>query len=242
MFSLAPGYGGETLTFFHRMALSFMIAAVMTPVVNLPPEFNKIVSERYVTVMLEQAAIGLFIGFSLQLIFTAYQMAGEFFSVQMGFGVSEVFDPMAQISLPLLGTLKNLMALFVFFVSGAHLHLIRAIAYSFEKIPYLPMNFMTEGGIHSVLLKFLALMGSAMFVVGLKIALPVMGTLLLVSVTIGMLSKAAPQMNLLMMGYPMKILIGFMVLLWVSPVIIETMFAQFDIFFNHLDTLIGAWK
>lgn len=238
LFSFAPGYSGETLTFFQRMALSFFTAVILTPVMPVTAELSNMLRERYFTVLLEQAIIGLFLAFCLQVIFAAFQMAGEFFSVQMGFGINEVFDPMGQVSLPLMGSFKNLIALFVFFVSNAYLEVIRALAYSFERIPFLPQNFWENHVGQESLVDFLFFLSSSMFLIGLKVALPIMGTLLLVSVSIGMISKAAPQMNMLMMGYPLKILVGFLVLMWIAPVAIETMSAQFDILFHHLDELI----
>jgi len=134
-----------------------------------------------------------------------------------------------------------MIALYVFFVSGSHMHLIKGVVYSFHRIPYFTENFLTAGSAHNAIMKFLVLLSSGMFIVALKIALPVMGTLILVSLTLGMLYKAAPQMNILMIGFPLKILIAFIVLALISPVIVEMMFAQFDIFFNHLDFMIGKW-
>lgn len=241
VFSVAPFFGGQGISYFYRMSLAFIIAALVTPVTEMPPEFYNLMQNRYITLLIEQAFIGFLIGFSLVFLFAAFQMAGEFFSVQMGFGISEVFDPISQISMPLMGTIKNLLALFVFFVSGSHIYLIQAIVFSYEAMPYLSSGFLTEGVKHEGILEFLVLLSSGMFLISLKIALPVMGTLLLVSITLGLLSKAAPQMNILMLGFPMKILISFLVLAFIAPLIIHTMFEQFDIYFNHLDNVIKSW-
>ncbi len=241
MFSTAPAYSSESFGFFMRVALSFLIATMVTPVIPMPPDFYANMETRYFSILIEQAIVGIFIGFAVTLVFTAFQMAGEFFSVQMGFGISEVFDPMSQISLPLLGTIKNLMAMYVFFISGSHLHLISAVTYSFEKIPMLPGTFFLSGNIHQGLFDFLALLSGLMFLIALQIAMPVMGTLILVSVALGILSKAAPQMNILMLGFPAKILIGFIVLGMTSPLIIHLMYSQLDGVFQYLDTVIDKW-
>ncbi|MCB1146194.1 MAG: flagellar biosynthetic protein FliR [Leptospiraceae bacterium] len=238
IFSVAPGYSGETLSFFHRIGLSFLIAVILTPVIEPPEDFARLASTRYVMLVFEQVVIGVFIGFSLTLLFTAFMMAGEFFSLQMGFSISEVFDPMSQISLPLMGTLMNMVALLIFFLSNSHLYLIRAVAYSFEKVPFLPDGFLTSAAYQTGTLQFMVILSSSMFLIALKIAIPVMGTLLLISITLGMLGKAAPQMNALTMGYPLNLTIGILILGWSSPVIVEMMVAQFDIFFNHLDSVI----
>ncbi|MDH4199821.1 MAG: flagellar biosynthetic protein FliR [Spirochaetia bacterium] len=236
--STMPALGGDGSSFFFRVALGFMTSLIVTPVVTFPPELNRLLEDSYFVVVFEQVFIGMFIGLSMQFIMAAFQMAGEFFSVQMGFGVSEVFDPLAQVSLPLMGTFKNILGLYVFFVSNAHLYAIQAVVYSFQRQPCFPEGFfigkIVENGIYSFLIE----LGSGMFVIALQIALPVMGTLLLVSLTLGVLSKVAPQMNILMLGFPLKILVAYLVLTITTPIIVQTMFAQFDAYFSHLDVLL----
>ena len=197
--------------------------------------------QAYILIVLEQAAIGIFIGIVMQFLFAAYQLAGEFFSVQMGFGISEVLDPLSQISLPVIGTLKNLIALFVFFVSGAHTYLVQALAFSIERVPHLGFSFLKQGVTHNHLFKFFALLSGGMFITALKIALPIIGCLLLVSVTLGILSKAAPQMNMLVLGFSAKIVIGFLVLAILAPLLVQTMFAEMDKSLHMLDAMLKAW-
>lgn len=242
LFSVAPGYSGDTVAFFTRFALAFISALLITPVTNIPGALDTALNNAYLLLVLEQVVIGIFIGIALQFVFAAYQLAGEFFSVQMGFGISEVLDPMAQISLPVIGTLKNLIALFVFFVSGAHLYLIRALAFSVERVPHLGFGFLQQKVVHSHLFQYFALVSGGMFISALKLALPIVGTLLLVSVALGMMAKAAPQMNMLVLGFSVKIVVGFMVLLFLSPLIVETAFAEMDRALSLLDTLIRAWR
>ena len=241
MLSVAPVFGGQSFSYFYRVGVSFLVSLLVVPVVQLPPEFQELVASRFFILILEQVFIGLLIGLSLQFLFAAFQMAGEFFSVQMGLGISEVFDPMAQVSLPLMGIFKNLIATFVFFVSGAHLWLIRSVVFSYEKIPFFPNEILQDMVWHKGIVNFMIFVSSGMFIIALKIALPVMGTLLLVSITMGVLSKAAPQMNILMLGFPLKILIAFVVLTLVSPMVVTLMNEQFDVFFKHLDALLSSW-
>lgn len=242
LFSVAPGYAGDSLPFFSRFALSFIAAAIITPVADMPPGLADDLKNSYIMIVLEQAVIGIFIGIAMQFLFAAYQLAGEFFSVQMGFGISEVLDPLSQVSLPVIGTLKNLVALFVFFVSGAHTYLVQALAFSVERVPHLGFSFLKQGVVQNQLFKYFALLSGGMFISALKIALPVIGCLLLVSVTLGILSKAAPQMNMLVLGFSAKIVIGFMVLMVLAPLLVQTMFAEMDRSLNTLDAMLKAWR
>lgn len=242
MFSVAPGYSGDSLPFFSRFALAFISAALITPVAETPESLNADLQSAYFLIVLEQAAIGIFIGIVMQFLFAAYQLAGEFFSVQMGFGISEVLDPLSQVSLPVIGTLKNLIALFVFFVSGAHTYLVQALAFSVERVPHLGFSFLKQGVAQNHLFKYFALLSGGMFISALKIALPIMGCLLLVSVTLGIMSKAAPQMNMLVIGFSAKIVIGFMVLVMLAPLLVQTMFAEMDRSLSLLDALLKGWR
>jgi len=242
LFSVAPGYSGDSLPFFSRFALAFISAAIITPVADMPESLVRDLDRAYILIVLEQAVIGIFIGIAMQFLFAAYQLAGEFFSVQMGFGISEVLDPMSQVSMPVIGTLKNLVALFVFFVSGAHTYLVQALAFSVERVPHLGFSFLKQGVLQNQLFKYFALLSGGMFVAALKIALPVIGCLLLVSVTLGIMSKAAPQMNMLVLGFSVKIVVGFVVLAVLAPLIVQTMFAEMDRSISMLDAMIKAWR
>jgi flagellar biosynthetic protein FliR len=242
LFSVAPGYSGDSLPFFSRFALAFISAAIITPVADMPESLVRDLERAYILIVLEQAVIGIFIGIAMQFLFAAYQLAGEFFSVQMGFGISEVLDPMSQVSMPVIGTLKNLVALFVFFVSGAHTYLVQALAFSVERVPHLGFSFLKQGVLQNQLFKYFALLSGGMFVAALKIALPVIGCLLLVSVTLGIMSKAAPQMNMLVLGFSVKIVVGFVVLAVLAPLLVQTMFAEMDRSISMLDAMIKAWR
>ncbi|MBV6494354.1 MAG: hypothetical protein LDLANPLL_02386 [Turneriella sp.] len=242
MFSVAPGFAGDSLPFFSRFAFAFLAAGIITPVAQMPTDFSEALRNSYIMLVFEQALIGIFVGIIMQFLFAAYQLAGEFFSVQMGFGISEVLDPLSQVSMPLIGTFKNLVALFVFFVSGAYMYLIQALAFSVERVPHLGYSFLKQGVTHNHLFKYFALLSGGMFISALKIALPIMGVLLLVSITLGILSKAAPQMNMLVLGFSAKIVIGFLMLAALAPIIVGTMFAEMDRSLSILDSLIKAWR
>ncbi len=239
--SLAPFFGGQSFSYLHRVAITFFIAFIMVPVLDLPDSFHQFLENNYFILLLQQVFIGFFIGTSLQLIFIAFQMAGEFFSIQMGFGINEVLDPLSEWSLPLMGTFKSVIGLFIFFVSYSHLWLIQAVVFSFEKLPHLNFDVMMFN-YHQSTIKFLLYFFSGMFVISLKIAMPVMGTLFLVSVTLGILSKAAPQMNILMLGFTLKIFTAFCVLGIMAPIVVELMLSHFDFYFRVIDKFIHTWS
>ncbi len=237
MIVIAPFFSSGVIPFRIKALISFLITLVIFPVVAgqgyvIPGDMGS-----YYILILKEILIGLYIGFLISIIFTAFQLAGEFYSVQIGFGISEVLDPLAQVSIPLIGQLKNLIGLLVFLVINGHHFLIKAIYRSYELAPIIVADQKASFG----LVKFLVHTMSGMFVIALKIALPVVGTIFLVSVTLGILAKAAPQMNILMLGFPLKIAIAFGVLILTTPLVIRIMYVSLERSFKFITKVLLFW-
>jgi flagellar biosynthetic protein FliR len=209
----APFFSSTSNPARVKLALSFVVSAVVFPMVYefLPQVPDNLVF--YGMMAAGEGLIGAAMGFLIRLAFSVYQLAGQFFTVQMGFGASEVFDPMSQISLPLMGQFLYLVAVMVFITMSGPLFVIKEIYASFELVTFdkfmLGPFIESEYGLISMFVK--------MFLVALRIAIPIIGTLLLVSITMGLLAKAAPQMNLLMIGFPISITVAFIILVIVLP-------------------------
>jgi flagellar biosynthetic protein FliR len=187
----------------------------------------------FVVLVAGEALIGIIIGFYLNIVFSAFSSAGQFFSLQMGFGASETYDPLAQIENPLMGQYLNIIAMLVFLsVGGFQRVFIGGFHRSLQSINVATLISAREG--------FLSLMMtglSNLFVDALVISMPILGTLFLVSVSMGLLSKAAPQMNILSEGFPISITVAFALILATMPFLVEafarvvdTGFLQFESF------------
>lgn len=216
----APFFSSGTISTRLKLAFIFFITIVIFPLVfsYIPDIPSNMVEYGLVAVM--EGLIGVVIGFCLTISFSAYQLAGQFFTIQMGFGASEVFDPMSQISIPLMGQYLYLIAILIFISLHGPVFIIREIYSSFELVN--ASNFIREAIInpsYGIIAFF-----RNMFFVALRMSFPIIGTLLLVSITMGLLAKAAPQMNLLMIGFPISITVGFIILILLLPGLI--------IFFN----------
>ena len=191
----------------------------------------------YYLLVLREVTIGLYIGFLVSIIFAAFQLSGQFFAVQIGFGISEVLDPIGQISVPLIGQLKNMIGLLVFMVIYGHHFLIEAVYRSYELAPIVSIS----RGFTGSLFKYLMHSFSGMFVVAMKIALPVVGTIFLISVTMGVLGKVAPQMNIMMLGFPFKIIVSFCVLFLITPLIVRIMRVSLERTFGFVTNVLAHW-
>jgi flagellar biosynthetic protein FliR len=218
MAMVAPLLSSSSLPGIARAGLALFITAAVYPQVAkagypLPDR-----DAQYLLLLLGEAMVGIIVGLYLLIIFAAFQVAGEFFSVQMGFGASEVFDPLAQIEIPLMGQFLYLVSMLVFLqVDGFQQLLIAGVMRSFDAIRAADL----VGGREALFQYILTALGR-LFESALTISFPVLGTLLLVSISLGLLAKAAPQMNLLMVGFPISLAVAFVLLLLVMPYLMST--------------------
>ena len=209
----APFFSSGTISTRVKLAFIFLITIVIFPLIySFIPEVPLNMIE-YGLIAILEGLIGVIIGFCLTISFSAYQLAGQFFTIQMGFGASEVFDPMSQISIPLMGQYLYLVAILVFISLHGPVFIIREIYSSFELVN--ASTFIREAIIEPTYGIFALF--KRMFFIALRMSLPIVGTLLLVSITMGLLAKAAPQMNLLMIGFPISITVGFIILILLLP-------------------------
>ncbi len=246
LLSVAPVFSTESVPVRLRVSLALLLAAAMYPVtINYMPELpGHLVG--FSLLAFGEAAVGVMIGFMIQAIFAAFQVAGEIFSIQIGISFAEVLDPQAEVSIPILGTLKNTIGMLLFvsvdfpmdgFNTTALLHMFRALAISFHYVPGGLFTPEVAGGV-------LAYMDQAfgiMFITALKIGVPLMGILFISSLTLGILGRAAPQMNLMVLGIQVNIIVGLVVLIIVEPVLIPIMLDSFHRAFDTLGEMYRAW-
>ena len=159
-------------------------------------------------------------GFMVNMALAAVQVAGQLIDVPMGFGMVNVLDPQLGIRMPVIGQLQQIIALWAFLLVDGHHVLFRALAESYRLLPVGGTPFFFHG-------TALVVRGfSAMFLLGFTIALPIVGVLFLTSIGLGILVRLIPQVNVFMVGYPLKILLGF-ILLWLSMAVFCRWFAGY---------------
>lgn len=246
MVFLAPIFSAESVPYRLRMAIAFLLTAVLYPVsVNyLPPLPAGPVP--FVIEVMAQASIGVLIGFMIQMIFASFQIAGELFSVQAGISFSEVLDPGSQTSMPIIGTLKNIIGLLLFLTinfpidgitAPAYLHMVRALAYSIRMVPTMHLDPQTLGGLLNTMDQTMGVL----FLTALKIGIPAAGILFIATVALGLIGRAAPQLNLMNMGIHVNILVGMSLLLVLSPVYVPLMTEGFVRIYDLMGDMFRNW-
>ncbi len=160
-----------------------------------------------------ELVLGAAIGFSVMIAFEALTMAGTLTAMTMGLGFASLIDPQHRGEEPVVGTLYQTLALLMYLSVDGHLALLAALAESFRLMPA------GAGMLSHEALWSLALMGAKLFASGVVIALPAVVALLIVNVALGVVSRAAPQLNLYAVGFPVSMVFGLLVLMQALPLL-----------------------
>lgn len=178
------------------------------PGLGAPPELLSSPAAM-ITAAFTELALGATLALGILLAFAAFSMAGQVLGVQMGLGLGQVLDPVTQRSQPVVAVAFDQLALVVFFLVGGHHALLRGLAFSLERFP-LGRPWPFEAALEPLLRQVMGL-----FSLAFSLAVPVVFCLLMVEVALGVVARNMPQMNMLAMGIPAKIVIGLLALaLW----------------------------
>jgi len=195
----APVLGSERVPIPIRVGLAFLVAVVLAPVTPVASGAVPAGVLAFAAVAATETAVGMLIGFVSNLVFLAIQMAGEFGDLQAGFGFAGMLDPTYQGRATVIGQFQNLVALLIFVgVNGHHL-LLSGVVDSFNALPLGAVAI--APGVANGLLG----LASKMLVMVIKISAPVVFSVLLADIAMGMVARTVPQMNILVLGFPVKI-------------------------------------
>lgn len=207
----APVFGSKVIPVIGRIGLSILLALFVSPMSNIPQGHQPTSLLMLAWWVLLELIYGLSTGFVASLFFHSIQMAGQLIDMQIGFGIVNVFDPQFGQQVPLIGNFKYLMAISVFLALQGHHILIGAIVDNFRMIPLgMPIHLDSAAG-------FIVDAVANLFVTALRISLPVLGTVLMTDVALGILARVMPQMNVFVVGITGKLIVGVFMLFLVLP-------------------------
>lgn len=210
MFMVAPIFSGKLVPARVRIVLGVAVTVVIVP--TLPPVAGiDPLSVAGVIVIAQQMLIGAAMGFAVQLVFSALLVAGQFVALTMGLGFASMVDPQNGVQVPLLSQYYVTIATLLFLVMNGHLALIAMLANSFHTMP------VGVEGITRIDLWHLVGWAEQMFGGAVLIGLPAVSALLMVNVAFGVITRAAPQMNIFSVGFPITLLLGFVVIFLTLP-------------------------
>ena len=197
MFQIVPVFSHAGIPIRARTALAFAIVWLVAP--EVPAELFAAPSLALAAFVLQEAMIGLLLGFAASLLFAAFDLLGEFISIQGGLGAASVVDPSSGASSVALASTLHTFALLAFVALDGHLELLRAVALSYEHLP-------VGGGGPDVSAHLAVVrLGGAMFEIGFRLAAPIAVTMMISNLGVGILGRVIPQLNLMMLQLPAQV-------------------------------------
>ena len=163
--------------------------------------------------LIKEFFTGFSMSFAVYIIFTIMYMAGQFIDYQIGFSMVSVLDPVSQIQVPITGNLLNILMLLILIRSGGFHVFVATIYRSFDVLPIGQAVILNNSTVPWLIINLI----TEYFSLGVQLAVPIMGTIMIVDISMGFLVKAAPQMNVFVVGMPIKLLVGLVVLYAVVP-------------------------
>ncbi len=191
-----------------RLIVSLVVTLVIWPVLPDMPKIEML-SFQGVMVALQQIAIGLCTGFILQIVFATLVFAGQGVAMSMGLGFASMVDPQTGVQVPVIAQIYVMTATLLFLVMDGHLLMIEMLVESFTTLP------VSANGLVTLDLWALLAWSSMIFSGGLLMALPLVAGLLMVNVSFGVATRAAPQLNIFAVGFPVTLMLG-MLMLWLT--------------------------
>ncbi len=231
-----PFFSSRTIPVRVRVSLSILLVLLVAP--NLQPlPAIPVISPQGILIAVKELLIGISLGFVVRLVFTGLEMAGHISGLQMGLGFASFYDPQHSTTVPIVAQLLSLFMLLVFLAFNGHLVVLRALFESYAQLPIGPAPPGAGG------LKLMADYGAIVFRAGVMLSLPVVAALLVTNLAIGVMTRAAPQLNVFAIGFPLTLAIGAGALYLSLPFLvphISSLMSEITRFYLKLLTAFGV--
>lgn len=232
MVMTAPVSGTKSVPAQVRLMMTLAITLVIIPILPQHPPID-LISFSSLFIIVQQVLIGVLLGFTVQLVFSAVITGGQIIAMQMGLGFSVMVDPQNGSQAPVMSQFYVMMTILVYLALNGHLVLIEVLVDSFRTIP------VGVDGLNATSFRDVAYWGSQLFAGGLAIALPAVASLLVVNLAFGIMTRAAPQLNLFAIGFPVTMLLGFALVFITLPSAIPQSSGLFTDIFHFLKQLMS---
>lgn len=234
LFIMSPIFGRAILPVRFRLGLSLVLTYILLGAVP-PPAAQMDNLYIFALAALQEFLMGLVLGFLTSLFLSVALTAGEMIDMQIGFGMVNILDPHSQQQVPLIGNFLNLLGLLLFFAVDGHLDLIRILSATLLRIP--PGAAAPLPRMAAALTAYFA----SVFVLAVRLAVPVIAAALMAETALGILMRTVPQMNVFVVGIPLKILLGLVVILFILPVYGRFLNIVFQQMLDAVDRMYEGW-
>lgn len=210
LIAAAPVFGSVSVPVQVKIGLGFFLSIIIAPLVPALSPLDPI-SFQGLLILVQQLVLGLAMGFAMRIVFAAVEMAGTLTGMTMGLSFATFFDPQSRGQSTAIGQFFALLATLAFLAVDGHLLLISILAESFLTLPIAPLPLDGQSFYH------LANWGGRIFSTGLQLSLPILAALLITNIALGILTRAAPQLNIFGIGFPVTLSVGLVLIAVVLP-------------------------
>jgi len=202
------GFGARTIPSPIKLALCVAITVAIMPAIP-PTDVDNFISLGTALLIFEQIIIGIMIGFVTTLVVNTFVLAGQIIAMQTGLGFASLVDPASGMNVPAVGQFFLILSTLLFWVMDGHLAYLQFVVMSFETIPIPADSF------DSIKFKELVEWGSWMFATALSLSIAPLTAMLLINFSFGVMTRAAPQLNIFAIGFPVTMCAGLLIM-WLT--------------------------
>ncbi|WP_160670738.1 fused FliR family export protein/FlhB family type III secretion system protein [Clostridium sp. C8-1-8] len=221
-FTIIPNFfpSGTPATF--KISLNVILAFILVGTVDIGAVQNIQSNYTIIIYALNEVMTGITLGFVTSMIFYVVEMAGSLMDQQIGLGMISMFDPVTKNQSTLLSRILYWLAILIFFIVDGHHMLIRELSSSY-KVVAIGKSIIFQDSVMTIINSF-----TQYFIIGLKIAIPIVLIIIITDLTMGLISRTVPQLNIMILGMPIKMLVGMAAFMIALPMIAKAMVAAFS--------------
>lgn len=225
IFIFSPFFSAQNIPNIMKVGLTFSISLLITATI---PSVPSLTNEVLVIIIFKELMVGLIIGFISYAFFSAFYVMGQIIDMKIGFGMVNVVDPQNKVQVPLMGNFYYILAFLLLLAFNGHHIIISGLLDSYNYIPIGEFKYTEEA------VNLLVGTLSKSFEIGFKLSTPIVAIIFLTDIVLGIMSKTIPQMNVFVVGMPLKALIGLFIVMVSMPIFYNTVNKIFDLFINDI--------
>ncbi|HTY38001.1 MAG TPA: flagellar biosynthetic protein FliR [Bacteroidota bacterium] len=234
MIAVAPIFGHQAIPGQAKIALSIFLAYVLFPMQAAAAVKVDMKIIGMIVMVLQEICVGLLIGFAVDLLFAGVQFGGDLIGFDMGFSMATVYDPETNATIPVVAEVLYTFMALVFISLNGHHFMLQALQLSYSAVPI--GGFTIDAALSA---KIISLSGMV-FVIAVKFAAPVLVSMFLTNVALGIITRVVPQMNVFGVAFPLKIGVGIVVLMTSAPIMVFVFKKLLLVFETNIIELVRA--
>lgn len=225
IFIFSPFFSSQNIPNTMKVGLTFSISLLITSILPVVPALE---NTTLVIMIFQELMVGIIIGFISYSFFSAFYVMGQIIDMNIGFGMVNVVDPLNKIQVPIMGNFYYILAFLMLLSTNGHHIIISALVDSYNYIPIgsfkyteVTMNLLVDTLVKS-------------FEMGFKLSFPIVATIFLTDIVLGIMSKTIPQMNVFVVGMPLKAMLGLLIVLISMPIFYGAINGIFNFIINDI--------